>query len=288
MLEITSFDQLKVNSNIIIIFGAGKFGIHFCEQLLEHNIPKDQIKFCDNFKSGYEKNTSIEIISFNELCYQKSDPYIFLTIESKIKRDEVLKQINDQNLKATVIDYPEIVQLIKKETNGGLSWKDVEKTYDWSSYRKTLDEILNWIDEDDRSVIDYSAGEAYLQTLLPHDKIYIATDYIARKPWFIKFDYNTDEFPDINADVSVLNQMLYYVNDLKTFLENVCIRTAKKIIIGISIRLEYSFINYIAPVSPEIIINIIHDNGFSLSEKKIKDVGDGSVSKECLLLFERE
>ncbi len=286
MINISSFEELKNLNRTIVLFGAGTFGKHLCAELLSSSVPKERLLFCDNYKSGMEEKNSVKIISFKELCLI-NDPIVIITIESEIKRSAVFEQIKEANFSSDIIDYLEIVSIINRETNGGWQWNDLEKMYDWTCHRESLSEIARWIDKDDKSVIDFSAGEAYLKELLPPGVTYTATDCIARKPDFVVYDYNKDKFPDIHTDVSVLNQMLYYANDINSFLNNVCNCTSKKIIVGFNVKKDvYAYSKY-NNNSINDIIDIIQINGFELRKKVIKNVGDGSITHEWLLLFER-
>lgn len=284
------FNDLIESKRPIIIFGAGVAGARVFIQIKKYPELRECTIFCDNFKKGNEKFTGEKIFTFKDAVQKYPNAVILLTIASPVLRDEVKAQITDfRSYNFEIIDWPDLVTIIDNETNGGIPWTDAEKTFDWTIHRSQIENISNWIDEFDHSVIDFGAGEAYLKSCLRPDVKYTPTDYIARTPEYLVYDFNKHEFPDITADVSVLFQIFYYIDDLDDFIKNVCRITKNKIIVGIGICKSKTFLKrYFTIKDEEKFVKIICDEGWILSKKSVINRGDGSVMKEVTYLFKKQ
>lgn len=192
-----------------------------------------------------------------------------------------------------LLEFPEIIANIKDETGGGLSWFESEKTYDWTIHREQIRKMSEWIDDNDKSVIDFGAGECYLKGCLKPDVRYIPTDYIARTPDHVVFDFNKDEFPDIKADVCVLNQVLYFPENLESFLKNVFNAANKKVIIYINLMndgfSENSIVSCHLFTSNKDIIKIAEMSNFRLIVNEINETeGDAAILENGMLFIKNE
>lgn len=287
-MKLENFNDLKIIGKNIILFGAGVVGELVFFQLIKDEYFKNKVFFYDNHKTGLQEKTKAEILSFAKLKETKDNSVILLTIESKVIRNEVKKQIKSDLGDVLVIDYPQIVDIIRNETDGGIPWVEVEETFDWEIHREGIKMLSEWICDDDSSVVDFGAGEAYLGTLLDSGIKYIPTDYKARTSEFLVYDFNKDSFPDISTDVSVLCQMLFYVDDLKQFLENVCKVTKKKIIVAIGVRKQKNFSKRLFTERDKDMIIEMLSESFELVEVKKYDVCETDIEEQVLLLFKRK
>lgn len=285
MEEKSILDFVNDGSKTIVIFGASYIGRRVYNYISERFNVK--AVFCDNFKKGRESYTGGAIITPKELSEKYRDSYILICVANDVFIGQIKNQLHELLFpKDHIIDYANVVKFIRNESNGGIDWKEAEKTYDWKEHRTQIENMSEWIDENDKSVIDFGAGECYLKNFLRSGVKYIPTDYIARSPEHLVYDFNKDPFPDIHADVCVLNHILYYVNNWKSFLKKVCGAAAKKVILYISVNrsrprlikaVEFENVNEIADIAAE--------SGFMLSQSTYTPNKKGNGEIEAGLLF---
>ena len=296
MSENNILDVIRNSKKEIVLFGAGRGGRLIYNYLTETGISSKRIKFWDNYKKGVDVITSATIETPPVSVETDTEKYIIcICVISPTSSELVTEQCKAYS--CDIYSYTELVDAIRSETGGGLSWQEIEKTYDWTIHRGQILRIIDWIDDYDRTIIDLGAGEEYLGTLLPPDVNYIPTDYVRRSQRMLIYDFNKDPFPDIYADVSVLNQILYYPLDTKRFLKNVCTHTNRKVIIFTSVNttdesVKYDYAdelhaNVKCPKFIDIIIDILNEFGMRM-KKRIEGANfDGSIDKEIGLLFTR-
>lgn len=289
-MENSILEKIRNSDKHVIVFGASIIGRWVYRYLSESSDLKHRMFFCDNFKSGTDKFTGAEILKPSELAEKYFDAYVIVCVANP----DLSKQIFDQ-LKQMYFPFENIFSIeqispeIREENNGGFSWKEEEQTYDWTITRGQIEQTAKWIERSDKSVIDFGAGDEHLKNLLNSDVKYIPTDYFARSENTLVYDFDKDPFPNISADVSVLNQILYYPKDWKNLLENVCNSTRHSIVIHFNIYHDtnkWLLVN-INSFTTEDVVEIVTSNGFALAEELIKDESR-MLREEVGLLFRRK
>lgn len=283
-------EKIRNGDKHIIIFGASSTGSHTYRYLSKLSDLKNRMFFCDNFKSGIEKFTGAKIIKPSELAEKYFDAYVIVCAANPDFSKQIFDQLKQMNFPSdNIFSLEQISSAVREETNGGISWQEAEPSFDWTYYRGQIEQMAKWIDSSDKSVIDFGAGEEYLKNFLNSDVKYIPTDYVARSENTLVYDFNKDPFPNISADVSVLNQILYYPKDWKIFLENVCNSTRHSIVIYFNIyhdENKWQFTNQHSFTTDKDIIEIVTSNGFTLEKRLTKE--GGSIFRTEVGLFFRK
>lgn len=288
----TILDELRESKQAIVLFGASTAGRKIYCELKSQETAQKEICFCDNYKKGVEPVTQGRIITPQELAAHYADAIICVCVVSSSYRKEVCCQLNEMGfLPEQILEYPQLADALIAAHGGELTWTDVEKSYDWTINHLRIAEMSKWLSEEDRSVIDFGAGDCYLKQCLRPGVKYIPTDYIARTPEHIIFDFNTDPFPDVQADVCFLGFTLHYAKNWKTFLRSVCEAANNKVIIGIGISMPENDSPLLGGGavlrSDEEILHIVTEHGFELQEKHLDPLGDGKSYNNLWLLFVR-
>lgn len=286
-------DELRTSKQAIVLFGASIAGRKIYCELKSKETAQKEICFCDNYKQGIEPITQGRIITPKELADHYADAVICVCIESLSYRKEVCCQLNEMGfLPEQIVEYPQLAEAIIAAHGGELTWTDVEKSYDWTMNHLRITEMSQWLSEEDHSVIDFGAGDCYLKQCLRPGVKYIPTDYIARTPEHIVFDFNKDPFPNIRADVCFLGFTLGYAKDWRIFFRSVCKAANNKVIIGMGIRKQGSDSLQLSSesvlfLSDDELLHIASEQGFELREKHPEQLEDGQNYNRLLLLLMR-
>lgn len=288
----TILDELRTINCPIVLFGASVAGRKiYCA--LKSKALTNELCFCDNYKQGIEPVTKGRIITPEELAAHYADAVICICIASSSYRGGVRHQLKEMGFRSEqILEYPQLAEAVLAEHGGELTWVDVESSYNWLQNHYRIAAMAEWLSEDDRSVIDFGAGDCYLKQCLRPDVKYIPTDYIARTSEHILFDFNADPFPDIRADVCFLGFTLVYAKDWKNFLRSVCTAANNKVIIGVGICMHGSNVPLLSGAevsfySDEGLIQVVKEQGFALKEKHLDLLGDGTDYNNLWLLFTR-
>lgn len=290
----TILEELRTGKRPIVLFGASVAGRKIYCELKKTLRSEKGICFCDNYKRGRDPITGGMIITPEELASQYMDAVICICIVSLSYRQDVCCQLKALGFfQEQILEYPQLAETILAEHGGTLNWTDVEESYDWTINHDRIAGMAKWLDEIDRSVIDFGAGDCYLKQCLPPGVRYIPTDYVARTPEHIKFDFNSDPFPSIRADVCFLGFMLHYAKDWKNFLRSVCQAANNKVIIGMGIKApesEIALLNggAVCFYTDEEVIRTATEQGFVLNERHVDPMGDGHNYNYLWLLFVRK
>lgn len=288
-------EELRTTDRPVIIFGAGVTGRKIYYELkrgMAVNLDK-HIQYCDNYKQGEEPVTGGNIITPTELAVSFANAIVCVCIQSLVYRQEVVSQLAKLGFPSErILEYQQLADAIIAEHGGHLKWTDVEGSYDWTTNHRRIAAMAQWLDENDHSVIDFGAGDCYLKQCLRPGVTYIPTDYVARTPEHIKYDFNVDPFPNLHADVSFLAFMLYLAEDWKTLLGNVCRISSNKVVIGIGIKNRNSKLAQLGGGtfyfhSDEEIVETALENGFTLKEEYFDKMGDGQHYNDIWMLFVR-
>ena len=109
---------------------------------------------------------------------------------------------------------------------GTRTWINIE--YFDPSWTKRIKEMSKYI-QPGKSIIDLGCGKMWLKQYLKDNK-YFPVDYTDRGEGTIICDFNTGEFPEINADVAFISGALEYVEDPDWFISNVSKRCSECVI----------------------------------------------------------
>lgn len=169
-------------------------------------------------------------------------------------------------------------------------WTDLEDSIDWNLMRPSVELLSRWLDQEDRSVADYGAGQMYLKTFLRPGVSYYPIDYCKRFEETIVCDLNAEAFPDLETDAAVLNGVLEFLTTAEALLMHVCVRSRKKVIL--SYMTVDHFPNkearrasgYVSDLTEKRIVQILETCGFHL----VKREPDPLDSTDTIYLFERE
>ncbi len=130
-----------------------------------------------------------------------------------------------------IISLKKISSFIKKKFRvyKSRNWKEVE--YFDETWKKRINCMAQLIDEHAKSVVDLGCGKCWLKDILPADVKYIGVDYKPREcANNIVCDFNAGEFPDVFADVIFCSGVLEYIEELPTFVDNICAITNRVIL----------------------------------------------------------
>lgn len=98
-------------------------------------------------------------------------------------------------------------------------------------FRKRMVVLSSFLDENDKSIIDFGAGAEYLRKIIDKGIKYYPVDYVKRSERTILCDLNKDEFPDIKADVAFMAGFLGYLDDIDSVIHKVS-KNVRKIIVS--------------------------------------------------------
>lgn len=289
----TILEHLINNGKPIIIFGASNAGKRIYTSL--QKIGLQPTCFCDSYKTGFDSQLNVKIISPEELSEKFFDAYVIIGVTSYKLQDEILSLLRELSIpERQIIVFDDILTAL---SNYDFDWRDFELTFDWNANEKYIDRMAHWIEKDDRSVIDIGAGTCVLKNFLCNDIKYIPTDYIARTSEFIKYDFNSDTFPEITADVLFLSYCLPFVEkeNLNYVLNSVFQAANRKVIISLSIATNSSIALSFKKLygsktifySDEIIFLLAKQNGFSLKDSFVIPSEPGYPSVRHHYLFTR-
>lgn len=153
---------------------------------------------------------------------------------------------------------------MNKEKRQAVNWKQKEQVLGleqvkWHCRMAAMYEFLN---NNDRSIIDLGAGNMYLKRLLPDEIEYYPVDYQKRFSETIVCDFNKYEFPDIYADVIVCAGILEYIDNPEWFLEQVTIH-CRKVLLSYQGREKFDY----SMLRSYEIIDYMQDRGFCITQE---------------------
>ncbi len=167
-------------------------------------------------------------------------------------------------------------------------WEDVQKVLPLDSelFKKRMRVLAGFIDNSDKSVIDFGAGAEYLRKLLAPDVKYYPIDYEKRSERTILCDINKDDFPDINADVAFMAGFIGYCDDIDSVLTQAT-KHVRKIIISHKGKEKFSY----SQLYSQDIIDILYRNDFILTKRSFEYSDDwvllGCFEKKAPSLIEK-
>jgi len=222
----------------IVIYCAGASGRQIYSLLTRKAKNVVVNAFCDTFKSGYDKNTGLEIIKPEKVC-DYSDAFFIVGLSDYLKLEDVLeieKTLTSAGIKPErILRHSHILSMFRDLDSIEFDWQhSTDNVYDFETNVVLIESLSHCIGPGDSSVVDLGAGNMSLARYLPPSTSYYPVDYKRRNEDTVVCDFNKKEFPDIYADVYVLCAMLYYVECPFWLLEKCAQYAEKKIIIALN------------------------------------------------------
>jgi hypothetical protein len=258
----TNTEELKsqLTKRPLALFGLGFMGGKIAEYCEANGIPI--ACYVDNNPHIPSSKTIISPLEMKE-CF----PTAYVIISSVNFFDEVKNQVLSLGY------IPEQIISYELFFPDNFKWEEIDGYANWDKMQIRVREYLPWIDDNDRSVIDYGAGEGeFLKTLLKPGVKYFPVDFIRRSDETILCDLNSGKFPDIHADTAFLSSMLMLLTSAEALIQHVC-KTAKRKIItsytttdltpNITTRRKAMMVN---DFSEKEFISMFTDKGFELKE----------------------
>jgi hypothetical protein len=166
---------------------------------------------------------------------------------------------------------------------------DLEASYYSTPARQNsrLRQAVSKLIPDCTSLIDVGCRKAkYVKSLCHEDIQYFPIDYKKHDDEVIKCDFNTDDFHDITADTCLCAFTAEYVEQLPTFLDNMCRAAQKQILmwcrpVDKEIYAEYRYFNpFLTDFTEKFLITTMEKNNFKL-DKKYPD-----PKNPCVILYD--
>lgn len=268
----------RLQEKRLILYGMGTLGMKIAGWLDEQAI---SYIFADKNAEERKKMTEKEVISPNQLKSYYRDANI--VISTNIYFEEVKKGLLEDGFsEEQILSYTLFVPQ-------NVVWTDLEDNIDWELMRPSVEVFAKWIPEDAKSVADYGAGQMYVRTFLRPQTKYYPIDYIKRFEETIVCDLNTGKFPDIKAEVSVLNGVLEFLTTAEALMEHVAQNTSRQIIVSYMTLDCFSDVGarrasgYVSDLTEQKIINTFFAGGFVL-RKRVPDPLDAT---DTIYLFEK-
>lgn len=268
----------RLQEKRLVLYGMGTLGMKIAGWLDEQGI---SYIFADKKAEERQGMTEKMVISPSELKRHYADANI--VVSTNLYFEEVKARLLDDGFaEEQILPYTLFVPQ-------NVVWSDLEDNIDWELMRPSVEVFTKWIPEDVKSVVDYGAGQMYVKAFLKPQVKYYPIDYMKRFEETIVYDLNTGNFPDIEAEVSVLNGVLEFLTTAKALMEYVTGKTSRQIIVSYMTLDRFSDIGarrasgYVSDLTEQQIINAFSAGGFVL-RKKIPDPLD---STDTIYLFEK-
>lgn len=280
VIKVDDPERLKerLSKKQLILYGAGTMGLGIAEWLDQQGIP---YLLADQNAAGKQAELNRAVLTPEDVMERFQHANII--VSTNLYFDEIKnKLLKNGFFEDQILSYSLFVPQ-------NIEWKDLEGNIDWALMRPSVELLSRWVEEDDRSVADYGAGQMYLKSFLKPGVTYYPIDYFKRFDETIVCDLNGGNFPDLEADVSVFNGVLEFLTTAETLLTHVCGQTRKKVILSYMTidhfpdRAARRASGYVSDLSEQQIIQILEQCGFSLSRKE----ADPLDPTDTIYLFER-
>lgn len=261
IIKVKNPEALKemLSEKELVLYGMGTIGRKIAEWLDSQKI---QYVVADRNIKGKQENVHKAIVSPEEVIRNHKEANII--VSTNLYFDEIKNELLNQGFKdSQILSFSLFIP-------ENLTWKDLEDNIDWNLMKPSVELFARWIEPEDKSLIDYGAGQMYLKSFLASDVIYYPIDYIKRFDETIVCDLNTGDFPNEGVDVVVLNGVLEFLSTAEKLLEHVCQQARKKIIISymtldkFSNRESRRASGYVSDLTEQRIIELLHRGGFEL------------------------
>ena len=261
IIKVKNPEALKemLSEKELVLYGMGTIGRKIAEWLDSQKI---HYVVADRNIKGKQENVHKAIVSPEEVIRNHKEANII--VSTNLYFDEIKNELLNQGFKdSQILSFSLFIP-------ENLTWKDLEDNIDWNLMKPSVELFARWIEPEDKSLIDYGAGQMYLKSFLASDVIYYPIDYIKRFDETIVCDLNTGDFPNVGVDVVVLNGVLEFLSTAEKLLEHVCQQARKKIIISymtldkFSNRESRRASGYVSDLTEQRIIELLHRGGFEL------------------------
>lgn len=261
IIKVKNPEALKemLSEKELVLYGMGTIGRKIAEWLDSQKI---HYVVADRNIKGKQENVHKAIVSPEEVIRNHKEANII--VSTNLYFDEIKNELLNQGFKdSQILSFSLFIP-------ENLTWKDLEDNIDWNLMKPSVELFARWIEPEDKSLIDYGAGQMYLKNFLASDVIYYPIDYIKRFDETIVCDLNTGDFPNVGVDVVVLNGVLEFLSTAEKLLEHVCQQARKKIIISymtldkFSNRESRRASGYVSDLTEQRIIELLHRGGFEL------------------------
>jgi len=154
-----------------------------------------------------------------------------------------------------------------------VTWKELEYKTIWGENEERIKQIASFIPSNVKSVVDYGEGKSRIKKYLAPDIKYYPIDYVNRSNETILCDFDTDEYPEIECEVSICTSTLVFINKAKQLLNHICQFTTQVLILSyvtvdtISNRIGRRTSGYVNDFTIEDLVDQCGNNGFVLTEK---------------------
>lgn len=262
----------------LVLYGMGGTGVRIAKWCDENEV--DYI-FAD--QDVCKSHTIVDKIVVSPEKLRKDYPNANIVISSIIYYDEIEKKLLSLGIdQKRILSY----NLFMKEN---IVWKDLEHATTWGEHTGRVIMISEWVSDDAKSVADYGEGKLSLKNFINPDIKYYPIDYIKRSNETILCDFNNDEFPKLQTDISVCTATLVFITKADSLLNFICKNTSRIIILSYVTVDLFSNIKgrrasgYVNDFTQEDIVNVCLTHGFILKEKR----SDPANKIDTLFLFEK-
>lgn len=261
----------------LVLYGMGTIGLEIAKWVDGQGIP---YVFADRKAFDKQSSTNKAVITPETVVQNFKDANII--ISTNIYYEEIKSSLLKNGFSENqILSY---AMFIPKN----IGWRDLEYSIDWNLMRPSVELFSQWLNEGDRSIADYGAGQMYLKTFLKPNVAYYPVDYLKRFEETIVCDLNSGVFPDLEVDVTVFNGVLEFLFTAEALLFHACSQTRKKVILSYMTidrfpdREARRASGYVSDLSEQQIIQILEQCGLSLSKKE----ADPLDPTDTIYLFE--
>lgn len=270
--------RLQLANKRLVLYGMGTLGMEISRWLDGEGI---EYVFADKRAKEKKEQTGRLVITPEEVVLNYRDANIIISTNvyfDEIKEGLIRHGLTEKQILSYALFVPKTV-----------AWVDLENSINWDLMRPSVELFSHWLDDEDRSVADYGAGQMYLKNFLRQGVLYYPIDYLKRFEETIVCDLNAGTFPDLETDVAVLNGVLEFITTAEALLEHVCVKTRRKVILSYMTLERFPNIEarrasgYISNLTDRQIVQLLKMQGFCLSQIE----PDPLDATDTIYLFER-
>lgn len=281
VIKVEDIEELKKKLTIkpLILYGMGTIGMGISKWL---DLQQIEYVFADRNAIEKQKLVNKSVVTPESLKTDYMDANII--VSTNIYFDEIKTKLLENGFcESQIIPYTLFIPQ-------NIVWSDLENNIDWNLMKPSVEMFSKWIDVNINSLVDYGAGQMYLKTFLSKDVKYYPVDYMKRFDDTIVCDLNKGNFPDLQADVAVLNGVLEFLITAEDLIKHVCEKTANIIIISYMTVDKFPNITgrrtsgYLSDLTELKIIQLLDDGGFRLDKKE----SDPLDNTDTIYLFKKK
>ncbi|MGC6172952.1 hypothetical protein [Lacrimispora sp. 38-1] len=281
VIKVEDIEELKKKLTLkpLILYGMGTIGME-----ISYWLDSQQIEYTFVDRNAIEKQKLVDKPVVTPESLKTDFMNANIIVSTNIYFDEIKTKLLETGFsESQIIPYTLFVPQ-------NIVWPDLEDNINWDLMKPSVELFSKWIDENMKSVVDYGAGQMYLKTFLSKDVKYYPIDYMKRFDDTIVCDLNKGNFPDLQADVAVLNGVLEFLITAEDLIKHVCEKTKNMIIISYMTVDKFPNITgrrtsgYLSDLTELKIIHLLDDGGFKLVKKE----SDPLDNTDTIYLFEKK